>query len=176
MKKNPKKCMTSELLFQHIILKEDDNGEYIKEYKRRLDMLELTDQQVKDFRGYDEGRINKGLTSLDKSVLLGTMPEEAFESPFIVDNHTFSENLYYINSIISDRIYFRIWNEYMDFDKVCEKAYEKSEIHSLNGLLVMNVGMTATQQGIFLKNEFRILGKLWYHLDGSWLGEEAWQI
>ena len=176
MKKSPRNCMTSELLFQHIILKEDENGEYIKEYKRRLDMLELTDQQAEDFRKYDEERINKGLTSLDESVLLGTMPEEVLESPFIVDNHTFSENLYYINSIISDRIYFRIWNEYNDFDDICRKAYKKSGINTLNALLLMKVGLTATQQEIFLKNEFRILGKLWYHLDGSLLGEEAWQI
>lgn len=168
MRKPPKDCMISELLFQHIILKEDDYGEYIKEYKRRIDILELTTQQAKDFRRYDENCISKGLTSLDGSTLLGTMPEEAFESPFIIDNHTFSENLYYINSIISPRIYFRRWDNLKNFDKFCEKAYKKSEINTLNALLVMYVGMTASQQKIFLKNEFRILGKLWYHLDKSW--------
>lgn len=177
MKKMPMNCMTSELLFEHIVSGEKKDEEFIKEYKRRLNIMELTKKQAEDFRKYDEERIKSGKTLFDENVFLGSMPDFVCENPFIPENHTFSELLYYINLMVTSKINTDYWDIGVrkSFEEICLYWYEKSRIHNFELLCVTEIGMNNTQMEIFLKNEFKILGILWYHFEYVFFKDKPWK-
>lgn len=156
--------MTSELLLRAIREEtpKNDREEFQNEYQRRMDILELSQEQKKKFYEMDIVAIEKGCyITLDS--ILASKPYIG-DDEIVLSNCTFSELIYLTEE--ADYEYIRNGEGV----SVSEKAWETICKHALNGGLcesaienrkrLIEAGLSEEQQALFVKNECLIIRRL----------------
>ena len=166
MKKEIQNCMTSELLFEAMASDTAaiDKAHYMTEYERRLKMMGLSDGQIAKFRECDEKLIKDGCYIKTEN-LLATKPfitTDMNRDSIKTDYCTFSELVYLTDDANSAYVRDHGWLPEGAFALVCKHAISCGICEAAYTLRnrMKEIGLTETQEGIFVKNECQIVKRL----------------
>lgn len=160
-------CMTSELLFHALKTPDASKSDiFMEEYNRRLNLLGMTPQQKKAMYLHDENAILDGSSYIDLHTPLAAIHDDFRPSTFIIAP-TLSELVKYANATISASVTNYILFIGEPWDIAYRDAIYKADSMSarvLRNVLNFDIELTINQVNAFIREEFRILWRLYYHL------------
>lgn len=167
MAKKIEDCMTSELLFHALKTSDiDKSSSFMEAYNHRLNLLGMTPQQKKAMYLHDEKAILDGSSYIDLDIPLATVPDGFRPSTFIIAP-TLSELVKYANATISMDITYESLLLGNPWNTTYQNAISTSTCMSarvLRNVLNFDVELNANQTSAFIRQEFSILQRLYYHI------------
>ena len=165
-KKDITNCMTSELLYEALKANANyaEKHAFIEEYKRRLKIMGLTNEQMVEFRKMDEVAINNGCY-INLFELFAKQPfikPDMTENSINLRNCTFSELVYLTDDANADYASSSTDFHQSAWQLICKHALEYGiclsafEVHQR----MKSIGISLMQESIFIGNECLIVQRL----------------